>query len=674
MKTVLSVLLWLALPFAAFAADPSAGVVVPPPAGLPDIDKSVDPCDNFYRYACGPWLAANPIPADQSNWGSFKVLQQDNQALLRTALDRVVANPIPDSKRIGDFYSSCMAEAAIDSKGAAPIRPLLAQIDALGAKSDLAGLLAALHRVGVNALFGFGAETDFQDARQDIAAVAQAGLGLPNRDFYLRAGAADDKRRAAYAAHVGNIFRLLGDTPAVAAAKAGVVIKLETALARKSLSLAELNDPHLTNHKKSMAALAKLAPSFGWPAYFAASGAPPFATLNIAEPGFIKKVEAEIQSRSLDDLKAYLTWQTAHEYAPWLSKDFVDENFSFYGKVLSGAPELRPRWKRCVQLTDSLLGEDLGKYFVEAAFGPEHKARMLVMVHDIKAAFDSDIDQLVWMGPKTKAQAHAKLAAIVDKIGYPDHWRDYSRVVVAADDLVGNIESATRFANDRDLAKIGKKHDKSEWSMTPPTVNAYYDPTENDINFPAGILQPPFFTMTADDAVNYGAIGVVIGHEMTHGFDDQGRQYDKDGNLKDWWSKEDAKQFGERAQCFVDQYGGFTAIDDVKQNGQATLGENLADNGGIRIALAAYLARHAGKSDAPINGFTAPQRYFLGYAQMWCSNMRDEAKRTLAMSDVHSLPEFRVNGALANSTAFAHAFNCQPTAAMVRGDKACRLW
>jgi putative endopeptidase len=642
--------------------------------GLPQVDASADPCENFYLYACGPWMKANPIPADQSGWGSFHILDQDNQTILKTALEKLAASPTPDGQRVADFYAACMNEEQANAKGAAPLAPLLAKVAALSDKKDLARLLADLHDDGVAALFAFGSMPDFQDARQDIAAVAQSGLGLPNRDFYLRKGETDDKRRAAYLAHVGKIFTLVGDGPDLAAAKARTVMAIETDLAKRSLSLADLNDPQKTNHKKKTAELAKLAPSFAWDSYFAGLGAPSFASLNVAEPDFVKAMEAELETRSLDELKTYLAWHVAHQFAPWLSKDFVDENFAFYGKTLRGAQELRPRWKRCVRITDDLLGEDLGRYFVEAAFGPGHKARMLELVGNVRAALDADIDTLAWMGAKTKKQAHVKLAAIIDKIGYPDHWRDYSSVIAKPDDLVGNVERATRFASRRDVAKIGKPHDKTEWQMTPPTVNAYYDPTENDINFPAGILQPPFFNMAADEAINYGGIGMVIGHEITHGFDDQGRQYDKDGNLKDWWTKDDAKQFVAKAKCVVDQYGSYTAIDDVKQNGKATLGENLADNGGLRIALAALRKALAGKTDARIGGFTAEQRFFLGFAQVWCSNQRDEAKRTQAMSDVHSLPEFRVNGTVSNSEDFARAFSCKPDAAMVRGAKTCRVW
>ncbi|HMA52719.1 MAG TPA: M13 family metallopeptidase [Magnetospirillaceae bacterium] len=643
------------------------------PTGLPIVDPSVSPCQDFYAYACHAWMKDNPSPPDQARWGAFTKLGQDNLTILKDALEEAESQPKPGSERVVDFYRACMDETTVDARKAQPIEPLLKRIAALADKHDLAPLVAALHDAGVPVFFNFGAETDFEDARRDIAGLQQGGLGLPNRDFYSRQGDKDEQIRKDYLAHMAKIFQLMGEQEAPARAKAETVMRIETQLADQSLTLAQRRKPELTHHKLPTAELAKLAPDFDWSGYFQALEAPRFDTLNIAHPDFVKAVEGVVSASTLDDLKAYLAWQVARTYAPYLSKDFADENFTFYGKTLNGQPEIQPRWKRCVKAEDRAIGEDLGQYFVAAAFGAEHKKRMTALVKHLRAAYDADIDTLAWMSPETKKQAHAKLAAILDKIGYPDHWRDYSSLEIKSADLVGNIERSNAFETKRDLKKIGKPHDKTEWHMTPPTVNAYYSPAENDINFPAGILQPPFFTLTADDAVNYGAIGVVIGHEMTHGFDNSGRKYDKDGNLADWWTEDDAKKFTERAACIVDQYGAYK-VGDITQNGEATQGENIADNGGLRIALDALHAALKGKKDGKIGGFSADQRFFLGFAQVWCTNARDDNRRTQALSDYHSLPEYRVNGTLSNSEAFAKAFHCKATDPMVRGVSACRIW
>ncbi len=660
------------LPLLAFLAASGAGAA-DKSTGLPVVDPSVSPCQDFYAYACHAWMKDNPSPADQSRWGTFTKLALDNQTILKHALEEAVTIPSPGNQRVGDFYRACMDETAIEEKKAAPIEPLLQKIAALSDKHDLAPLVAGLHEIGLNVFFAFGAETDFQDARQDIAGIRQSGLGLPNRDFYTRQGEKDDTIRKAYTAHIAKIFQLMGVAEGPAQAQAEAVMKIETRLAESSLTNAQRRQPELTHHKLPVGELSNLAPDFDWGAYFKTLNAPGFVTLNISHPDFIKAVEGVVSASSLEDIKSYLSWQVARSFSPWLSKGFADENFAFYGTTLNGTPQQQDRWKRCVRLEDQALGEDLGQYYVAAAFGPEHKKRMLALVANLRRAYGQDIDTLTWMSDETQKQAHAKLTAILDKIGYPDHWRDYSALKVESGDLIGNIERSQSFENRRDLAKIGKPHDKAEWGMSPPTVNAYYSPSENDINFPAGILQPPFFQMAADDAVNYGAIGVVIGHEITHGFDNSGRKYDKDGNLKDWWTEEDAKKFGERAACIVNQYGSYK-VGDVNQNGEATQGENIADNGGLRIALDALHEAMKGKKDVKIGGFTADQRFFLGFAQVWCSNARDDARRTLALSDVHSLPEFRVNGTFSNSEAFAKAFNCKASDPMVRGASACRIW
>jgi len=643
------------------------------PTGLPVVDSSVSPCQDFYAYACHAWMKDNPSPPDQSRWGTFTKLAQDNLTILKDALEEAEAQPKPGRERVVDFYRACMDEATVEEKKAKPIEPLLARIAALTDKHDLAPLVAALQEDGVPVLFNFGSETDFQDARRDIAGLQQGGLGLPNRDLYSRQGEKDDQIRKDYVAHMARIFQLLGDPEAPARAKAETVMRIETQLADRSYTLAQRRKPELTHHKLPIAELTQLAPDFDWSSYLQALEAPRFDTLNIANPDFVKAVDEIVSSGTLDDLKTYLAWQVARTFAPYLSKDFVDENFAFYGKTLTGQPQNQPRWKRCVRAEDRAIGEDLGQYFVAAAFGAEHKTRMTGLVKNLRKAYDSDIETLDWMSPETKKQAHAKLAAILDKIGYPEHWRDYSGLEIKSADLVGNVERANEFETKRDVKKIGQAHDKTEWHMTPPTVNAYYSSAENDINFPAGILQPPFFNPAADDAVNYGAIGVVIGHEITHGFDNSGRKYDKDGNLTDWWTEEDAKKFTERAACIVDQYGGYK-VGDVNQNGEATQGENIADNGGLKIALDALHAALKGKQETKIGGFTTDQRFFLGFAQVWCTNARDDARRTQALTDYHSLPEYRVNGTLSNSEAFAKAFHCKATDPMVRGEKACRIW
>ncbi len=669
MKQALCVFLFVACPLALISdgqTKSESGIE------LSAIDKSADPCTDFYAYTCGGWMKNNPIPPDRSRWGRFDELQERNNEILHKVLDQAAANPSGANQKIGDYYASCMDESAINAKGIAPLEPLLGRIDAMKSAADLAPVVAELHTMQVNALFGFGSEADFKDASLEMAIADQGGMGLPERDYYLR----DDEKsvglRKQYVEHVGKMLGLAGAPQDRASAGAQKVMALETALAKGALDVTSRRDPNKIYHKLTPQELQALTPQFQWPRYFQGIDAPPVYALNVTEPDFFKALGQVIASTPMDDLKTYLRWQVLHSSATLLPAAFVNENFNFYGKTLTGAQELRPRWKRCVQYTDGDLGEALGQAFVKEAFGPDAKADTLKMVHEIEASLEKDINSLTWMTEATRREAKTKLKAVADKIGYPDKWRDYSALQIKRGDALGNSQRANAFEFHRQLGKIGKPTDKSEWGMTPPTVNAYYNPLQNNINFPAGILQPPFYNAKNDPAVNYGGAGSVVGHELTHGFDDQGRQFDARGNLKDWWTPQDASAFTERAQCFVDEYGSFTAIDDVKLNGKLTLGENVADNGGLRLALMSYLASTSTKP-ATLDGFTPEQRFFVGFGQIWCESRRPEISRMLAQVDPHSPGKDRVNGTVSNMPEFAKAFSCKADAPMVR-QKPCKVW
>ncbi len=663
----------LGLAVGAGAAEPAKSVGGWSPESL---DTSVNPCDDFFQYACGGWNKANPIPADQARWGTFNALADRNRDTLKAILD--TASP-EDPKRsqaqqqIGDFYATCMDEAAIEKAGAAAVKPEFDRLAAVKSKADLPAVVAQFHAAGTGVFFSFGSEQDFKDATRVLAITGQGGLGLPDRDYYFRDDAKSKELREKYSAHVARSFGLLGDAPAVAKANAEAVMAIETALAKGALDVVSQRDPQKIYHLMSGKDFAALVPSFSMPAYLEGVGAPAVNELNVTEPEFVKALEAVVASTDLAQLKTYLRWHVVHEAAPFLSSAYVHENFEFFGKTLTGAKELRPRWKRCVDATDAALGEALGQLYVEKTFGPEGKKRMKAMVGNLEQALQADIQSLSWMSPVTKGKALEKLTAIANKVGYPDAWRDYSSVKIVRGDVVGNRARASAFELQRQLAKIGKPVDRGEWTMTPPTVNAYYNPLLNDINFPVGILQPPFFDLRMDDGLNYGGIGAVIGHELTHGFDDQGRQFAANGNLQDWWTEADGKEFEARAQCMVDQYA-YPVADDLKQNGQLTLGENVADNGGVRIAHMALLASLEGQQAAKLDGFTPEQRFFLGWGQVWCAQARPEAERLQAQTDPHSLPRFRVNGVVSNMQEFQKAFACPAAAPMVRGDKACRVW
>jgi predicted metalloendopeptidase len=649
------------------------------PSGLDlsALDKTADPCVDFYQYACGGWLKNNPIPADQAAWGRFNELAERNRLLLREILENAstASQRTPNEQKIGDYYAACMDEATINKKGMAVLQPAFDQINSVKDKDDLTAVIAQLHRNGVEVLFGFGSGPDFKNAKEVIAQADQGGLSLPDRDYYLKDDPKSVELRKAYLEHVTNMFKLLGESAEKAAAEAAAVMKIETALAKGAMDRVERRDPEKIYHKLTAKEWQDLIPAISWSKYASEIGAPPFNSLNVANPDFFKALNAELKDATLDELKAYFRWRLVRAQVEALPTPLVEESFNFYGKTLTGAKELRPRWKRCVALVDGDLGEALGQVFVAKHFPPEAKARTLQMVKALENALRQDIRELDWMSEATKKQALVKLEAIQNKIGYPGRWRDYSDLKIVRGDALGNLQRANAFEVRRQLNKIGKPLDKGEWQMTPPTVNAYYDASENDINFPAGILQPPFYDFRADDALNFGGIGAVIGHELTHGFDDEGAQFDAAGNLKNWWTPADEKAFKQRTQCLADEYDGFVAVDDVHVRGKLTLGENTADNGGVRIALMALAETLAksGKPPAKIDGYTPEQRLFLGWGQVWCQNMTDQLTRLLAQSNEHSPSKYRVNGVLSNMPEFHKAWGCKPGQPMVR-QNACHVW
>ena len=640
------------------------------------MDKSVDPCNDFFQYSCGNWVKNNPVPPDQASWGRFNELHEHNQMVLRGILEKYSANDPKRSsneQKIGDYYASCMDEADINAKGLETLKPVLDRIDGLKDKSQLPALMGYLHSSGVHAFFDFSSEPDAKDSRMEIAGTDQGGLGLPDRDYYLKTDAKSVELRDGYVGHMTKMFALLGESPDKAAADAKTVMKLETELATASMDRVERRDPNKVYHKMTTAQLQDLSPAFTWKDYFAHVDTPTFTSLDVSVPDFVKGMNQLIQTASLADIKTYLRWHAVHSAAQLLPTPFVEENFAFFGKTLTGAKELRPRWKRCVSFTNGDLGEALGQSYVAEAFPPESKAAALKMVHELEAALKSDITELSWMTPETKKQALDKLAHIENKIGYPDKWRDYSKLTIVRGDALGNSLRANEFEFNRELQKIGKPVDRNEWGMTPPTVNAYYSDLENNINFPAGILQPPFYDPKIDIAVNLGAIGAVIGHELTHGFDDAGSQFDADGNLHNWWTAKDREQFDNLEECFVNEYDNFVAIDDVHARGKLELGENTADNGGLRIAHIALLDVLAGNPEKPIDGFTPEQRFFVGWGQIWCENYTPEFARLLAQTNEHALSQFRVNGVVSNMPEFQKAFSCKAGAPMVR-KPVCRTW
>jgi putative endopeptidase len=637
-----------------------------------NLDRSVSACTDFYQFANGGWVKRNPVPAAYSRWGSFDQLQENNQSNLLTILRSAAANgnaqASQDLRKLGVYYSSCMDSAGAERAGAQPIKAELDRIDGLKNRAQLEGEIARLHSRGVSVLFGFSAQQDLKNSTSVIAGVGQGGLSLPDRDYYLNT----DKRyvdiRANYADHVARMFQLLGENASHATSDAQKVIAIETALAKPAMTRVQMRDPNATYHRMTSAELAQLVPGFNWPTFFSGEGRADISTINIQNPEFLKTVDTMLGSVPLDDWKAYTRWHLLDAAAGSLSSAFVNEDFRF-GSTLSGAKEMLPRDKRCARATDAGLRDALGQAYVAQYFTPQAKQRALEMVRNLESVFHDRLQTLGWMSDTTKVQATGKLAAFTNKIGYPDKWRDYSTLTIKPGHFLNNQVAVREYERRRTLARIGQPVDRAEWGMTPPTVNAYYNPSMNEIVFPAGIMQPPFFDPKADDAVNYGGMGAVIGHEMTHGFDDQGAQFDAQGNLRNWWSASDLEKFKKGTGLVSSQFDGYTVLDSVHVNGKLTLGENLADLGGLSISYAAMEKALAAKGRPPlIDGFTPEQRFFLAWGQIWRQNITPEAQRVRINTDPHSPGQWRTNGSVSNLPQFAAAFGCKPGDQMVRPD------
>jgi putative endopeptidase len=649
-----------------------------PSLDISSMDRSVDPCTDFYRFSCGAWIKKNPIPPDQARWDVYSKLNEDNERFLWGILveaSKAEASRSMVETEIGDYFAACMDVSTLEKAGLAPLKPELDAIRALHSVGDLPAYLGREHLVagGRGMLFAFESNQDYADSSRVIAFLDAGGLGLPDRDYYTKTDAKSQETRQKYLEHVQKMFELLGEPSKQAQTHAQTVMKIETELAQASLTRVEKRDPYKLFHKMTLAEVQALTPSFQWAAYFKASESPDTSVINVTEPAFYKEVQTLLKAHKMDDWKTYLRWHLVHSKASFLSAAFDDANFDFYSKYLRGLEQKPPRWKRCVRRVDGDLGEALGQVFVAKTFAPSAKQSALDMTKGVEAAMESEIKQLPWMGDETKQKALEKLHGIVNKIGYPDKWRDYSSIKIARDDYFGNVEHATLFESRRALAKIGKPVDRTEWQMTPPTINAYYDPQMDDINFPAGVLQPPLFDPKMDAAPNYGDTGATIGHELTHGFDDEGRQFDAKGDLKDWWTKSDAEEFQKRADCVSNQYSQYTVVDDIKINGKLTLGEDLADLGGTWLAYLAWKSATRDQDLQPIDGFTPDQRFFIGMAQWVCGDERTESKRMSAITDEHSPGEYRINGVVSNMPEFGKAFACRVGQPMVHSQP-CRVW
>lgn len=657
-------------------AGESTGIPYTPGLDIAAMDPSVDPCNDFYEYACGGWRKNNPIPADQSGWSVYAKLHQDNLGFLRGILESASqpsASRGESMQKIGDFYGACMDVAGIDRAGQVPVMPVLERIAQGAKRSGWAALLAEIHLVRGSAFFRLEASQDFSEASAVITFLAAGGLGLPDRDYYIAADAHSVALRTAYVDHVTRLFSLAGESPQAAGRDALTVLRIETRLARASLTRVALRDPQKLNHRMTGAALHRLAPHFDWVAYLTDRGLGDVAVVNVTEPEYLREFDRILVSEPSSVLSTYLRWHALHDASPHLSGAFRHENFAFYSKTLRGQAEEKARWKTCVTMVDRQLGDALGREFIAKAFSSEQKQATLRMTRQIEAEMRKDIESLPWMSAGTKHEAVTKLDSIVNKIGYPDRWRDYTNLDIRPGDYFGNLQRASAFEVQRHVAKIGRPLDRAEWMMTPPTVNAYYDPQMNDINFPAGVLQPPLYDAAMDDAPNYGDTGGTIGHELTHGFDDEGRQFDAKGNLRDWWSAADAKAFETRTQCIVDQYAQYVVVDDLHINSHLTIGEDAADLGGLILAYNAWKSETENKTLTSREGMTPDQRFFVGYAQWACENSRPESERLQVRTDPHSPGRYRVNGLVVNMPEFERAFACHKGDAMVRENR-CRVW
>jgi endothelin-converting enzyme/putative endopeptidase len=664
------------LPAQQAAPQPLQAMPYSPSLDLNSLDRSADPCTDFYKFSCGGWEKNNPIPADQASWSVYAKLANDNQQFLWGILedDAKAMNRTPVQQKVGDYFSACMNTSAIDALGDKPVLPELAKVDALKTRSEILSALAQLHHEYAGSFFfGAGTGQDAIDSSLMIVELQAGGLGLPDRDYYTKTDEKSVKIRDQYLAYIQQLVILTGETTEQAKADADATLRIETALAKASLTRVERRDPHKTYHMLTVEELSKLAPSIDWPLYFKVQGASGVVKLNVSQPEFIKAVETELTTEDVAALRGYLRFHLLTAMSPYLAHPFEQANFDFFSKTLRGVPAMPPRWKTCTRAVDRSLGEALGQEFVRRTFSADTKAKTQRMTEQIEAAMQHEIEGLDWMSQPTKAEALRKLHAIRNKIGYPEKWRDYSILEVKPDDYLGNVMRSYHFENTRRWHKLGQPVDRDEWGMTPPTVNAYFNPQMNDINFPAGVLQPPLYDPKEDDAPNYGNTGATIGHELTHAFDDEGRQFDAQGNLRDWWTPEDAKGFEERINCDRDQYAGYVIVDDIHINSKLTSGEDVADLGGTLLAYIAWKKQTEGQTLTPADGFTSDQRFFVGMAQWACENQRPENLRVSAVTNPHSPGFARINGVVSNLPEFQEAFKCKAGQPMVH-TPSCHVW